>query len=214
LEIAYLFPYSAALDTIPDVPKVTPSFCGTLLLADLGSGHLILKALAALPLRFTTISIQGCTFHEPDVYQMLLTSCRETLVTLRFEKSYRGVLGVCPGLIQRVLTFYTSRSAGSRRLVSFLRQTRGVPRAPSQHQKTPPIPYGRLVVDNLSKTSKDILLSRLAQQVRNIENKLTLQLKIRRLGPEPLKFDHLVPKFLGHGGLVDINYGDGPTPTV
>jgi hypothetical protein len=158
LEIAYLFPYSAALDTIPDVPKVTPSFCGTLLLADLASGHLILKALAALPLRFTAISIRGCTFHEPDVYQMLLTSCRETLVTLRFEKSYRGVLGVCRGSSNVSSCFYTSRSAGSRRLVSFLRPARGVPRAPSQHQKTPPIPYGRLVVDNLSKTSKDILI--------------------------------------------------------
>ena len=105
LEIAYLFPNSAALDIIPDVPKVTPSFCGTLSLADLASGHLILKALAALPLHFTTISIQGCTFHESDIYQMLLTSCRDTLVTLRFEKSYRGVLGLCPGLIRPVLTF-------------------------------------------------------------------------------------------------------------
>lgn len=93
LEIAYLFPHSASLDTIPDVPKVTPGFCGTLSLADLAPGHLILKALAALPLHFTTISIQGCTFQKPDTYQMLLTSCRDTLVTLRFEKSYRGVLG-------------------------------------------------------------------------------------------------------------------------
>jgi len=94
LEIAYLFPHYAALNTIPDIPKVTPSFCGTLSLADLASGHLILKTLAAIPLHFTAISIQGCTFHEPDIYQMLLTSCRDTLVTLRFEKSYRGASGI------------------------------------------------------------------------------------------------------------------------
>jgi len=92
LEIAYLYPHHATLDTIPDVPKVTPSFCGTLSLADLSSGHLTLKALAALPLHFTTIRIRGCTFNEPDAYQLLLTSCRETLISLRFEKSYRGVL--------------------------------------------------------------------------------------------------------------------------
>jgi len=94
LTIAYLFPHSGKPDTIPDVPEITPSFRGTLSLADLDSGHLILKALAALPLRFTTISIQGCTFYEPDAYQMLLTSCRDTLVVLRFEKSYRGALRV------------------------------------------------------------------------------------------------------------------------
>ena len=62
--------------------------------------------------------------------------------------------------------------------------------------------------------SLDAVLSRLAQQVHNIEIKLTLQLNIRLLGPEPFKFDHLVPKFLAHGGLVDLNYGDGPTPTA
>jgi hypothetical protein len=105
LEIAYLFPHSGPLGTIPDVPEVTPSFRGTLSLADLDFGHLILKAIAALPLHFTTITVRGCTFYEPDAFQTLLTSCRETLATLRFEKSYRGVLGVCSALIQPVLTF-------------------------------------------------------------------------------------------------------------
>ena len=90
LEIAYLYPRSGTVDTIPNVPEVTPNFCGTLSLADLASEHLILNALATLPLHFTTISIQGCTFHEPDAYQMLLACCRDTLVALRFEKSYRG----------------------------------------------------------------------------------------------------------------------------
>lgn len=104
LEIAYLFPHSATFDTIPDVPNVTPDFGGTLSLADLASGHLLLKALAALPLRFTTVSIRGCTFHEPDVYQMLFSSCQDTLVSLRFEKSYRGVLELFPALVQSVLT--------------------------------------------------------------------------------------------------------------
>jgi len=156
LEIAYLFPHSASLGTIPDVPKVTPSFCGTLSLADLAPGHLILKALAALPLHFTAISIQGCTFQEPSTYQMLLTSCRDTLVALRFEKSYRGVLGISPSSFNMSSLSCTSRSTHSRRLASFLRQTRGGPRALSQHQKTPPIPYKPPVVDNLSTTSKDI----------------------------------------------------------
>ena len=104
LEIAYLFPHSATLDTVPDVPNVTPDFRGTLSLADLASGHLLLKALAALPLRFTTIRIRGCTFNEPDVYQMLLSSCQDSLVSIRFEKSYRGVLKLLLGLVQSVLT--------------------------------------------------------------------------------------------------------------
>ena len=105
LEIAYLFPYFGESDTTPDVPEVTPSFCGTLTLADLGSGHHILKTVAALPLHFTNISIRGCTFYDPSAYQMLLTSCRDTLVVLRFERSYRGALGACPGPVRSVLIF-------------------------------------------------------------------------------------------------------------
>lgn len=96
LEIAFLWPPPVALDTIPDVPGVTPSFRGTLSLADLNSGHLILKALATLPLHFSTIRIKGCTFYEPGAYQMLLTSCRDTLINLRFEECYRGALWNCP----------------------------------------------------------------------------------------------------------------------
>ena len=91
LEIAYLFPNPGSPDTTPAIPEVTPSFCGTLSLADLTSGHHILEAIAALPLRFTTVAIRGCTFYEPGAYQTLLARCRDTLVTLRFEKSYRGV---------------------------------------------------------------------------------------------------------------------------
>ena len=111
-EIAYLFPYFAQPNTIPDVPEVTPSFRGTLSLADLDSGHPILKAVAALPLHFTTISIRSCTFYDPDAYQMLLTRCRDTLVALRFEKCYRGVWRACSGLmiIQLVLTLLHSQT--------------------------------------------------------------------------------------------------------
>ena len=105
LAIARLFPRYRKLVTIPDVPEITPSFRGALSLADLSSGHLVLKALAALPLRFTTITIEMCIFHEADTYQMLLTSCRDTLVTLRFGEGYRCALRVCPGLIKSVLTF-------------------------------------------------------------------------------------------------------------
>jgi len=49
LEIASHYPHTTALDTIPDVPKVTPSFCGTLPLANFHSRDPILRALVALP---------------------------------------------------------------------------------------------------------------------------------------------------------------------
>lgn len=90
LEIACPYLYSDTLDTIPNVPNVAPGFHGTLSLGELNSGHLILKCLAALPLHFSAIRISGCTFYEPEAYQMLLTSCRDSLLTLRFEDSYRG----------------------------------------------------------------------------------------------------------------------------
>ena len=94
LEIAYPHPHPTAPDSIPSVPRITPSFCGTLSLVDINSVHLVLKALARMPLRFSTIRIRGSTFYEPEVYQMLLTKCQETLVSLRFEGSYRGALRV------------------------------------------------------------------------------------------------------------------------
>ena len=104
LEIAHPHTHSEVSNTIPDVPEVTPGFRGTLSLADLSSGPLVLKALARLPLHFSTIRIKGCPFYEPDGYQLLLTSCRDTLVTLRFEESYRGTLSVRSELLRCVLT--------------------------------------------------------------------------------------------------------------
>lgn len=53
--------------------------------------------------------------------------------------------------------------------------------------------------------SLDTTLSRLAQQVHHVERRLTLRLNIRHIGPKPFKPDHLISKFLGCGGLVDIN---------
>lgn len=53
--------------------------------------------------------------------------------------------------------------------------------------------------------SLDTTLCRLAQQVHSVESKLTLQLNIRHIGPKPFRVDHLLPNFLGYGGLVDIN---------
>ena len=97
LDIAYSSPYPSSLDTVPDVPEVIPSFGGTLSLAGLNSGHLILKVVAALPLHFTTIIIRQCAFREPEAYQMLFTTCRDTLVILRFDEGYRGALEVSLG---------------------------------------------------------------------------------------------------------------------
>lgn len=121
LEIACPSPGSSSSDTIPGVPDVTPSFHGTLSLADLNSDHPVLTAVATLPLHFTTIVIRGCTFYEPEAYQMLLTGCRDTLVTLRFEGSYRGALETCWESLDLSLLSHTPRSARSRRLVGLLR---------------------------------------------------------------------------------------------
>jgi hypothetical protein len=52
--------------------------------------------------------------------------------------------------------------------------------------------------------SLDTILNRLAHQAQDVEGSLTLQLNIRRVGSKPFKCDHLLPKFLGRGGLVDI----------
>jgi hypothetical protein len=46
------------------------------------------------------------------------------------------------------------------------------------------------------------MLSRVAHNVRG---KLILQLNVQRAGAKPAKLDRLLPKFLKHGGLVDIN---------
>jgi hypothetical protein len=102
LEITYPCPPPVPPDTIPDVPDLTPSFCGTLSLTNYTSEYILLKALATLPLHFSTIRIKGCAFYEPDAYQMLLNSCRDTLVALRFEESYRGALLLFPGFYQIV----------------------------------------------------------------------------------------------------------------
>ena len=157
LEITYLFPYSDEPDTTPDVPEITPSFRGTLSLADLDSEDPVLRAIVALPLCFTTINIRSCTFYNPDAYQTLLTSCRDTLVTLRFWGDPRGVSGILAKFTQSSLPCI-SRSARSGHLVSLLQQTRERPRSPSQQQQTHAIPYKPLIVDNLPKTSKDIHL--------------------------------------------------------
>ena len=59
--------------------------------------------------------------------------------------------------------------------------------------------------------SLDITLSRIAHQV---ESKLTLQLNVRQFSPGPFRVNHLLPKFLGYGGLVEIKSGGESTPTV
>ena len=122
LEIAYPYLYSDTPETIPGVPDVSPSFRGTLSLGDLNSGHLILKSLAALPLHFSAIRIRGCTFYEPEAYQILLTNCRHSLLTLRFEESYRGTSKSHDFLRLRPLP-RTSRQASPRRLAGVLRRT-------------------------------------------------------------------------------------------
>jgi hypothetical protein len=102
LEISYPLPSSPAPDIIPDIPAVTPSFCGALLVVDPGEGSLLLKALATLPLHFSIVRIYGGAYHDPEPCQMLLTSCRDTMVTIIFWPSFRGALRHCPGLNQSV----------------------------------------------------------------------------------------------------------------
>jgi hypothetical protein len=58
--------------------------------------------------------------------------------------------------------------------------------------------------------SWDTVLCPLAQQVHNAEGKLTLQLNF--LGIKSIKIDRILPKFLGCGGLVNIN-GEGESYT-
>jgi len=59
--------------------------------------------------------------------------------------------------------------------------------------------------------SLDITLSRLAQQVHDVGNKLTLQLNVRCLSPQPFKPDRILPKFLGYGSSIDVDR-KGPLP--
>lgn len=54
------FPPPHSLHTMSDIPEVIPSFCGMLSLTDLYSNDPIFKAVAILPVYFTTISIQSC----------------------------------------------------------------------------------------------------------------------------------------------------------
>jgi hypothetical protein len=54
--------------------------------------------------------------------------------------------------------------------------------------------------------SWDTILSPLAHQAHNAEGKLTLQLNVRRASQKPFEPDHLLPKFSGYGGLINVNY--------
>ncbi|KAF9779607.1 hypothetical protein BJ322DRAFT_1113407 [Thelephora terrestris] len=223
LEIERPHTHSKVPDTIPDAPKITPSFRGTLSLADLSAGTLILKAIATLPLHFSTIKINGCLLYELGAYQMLLTSCRDTLVTLHLEESNRGLtlpdvsLASCNELEEVHALFlgfmklprspgtpFSSITSRKLRKISLTFAEDGNP----HYQNEPgwdesewsvwgarPIPWG----------SWDTVLSHLAHQARGAGGRLTLQLNVRRVGPKPPKLDHLLPRFLGDGGLVDIN---------
>ena len=60
--------------------------------------------------------------------------------------------------------------------------------------------------------SFDATLGNLALRAHNTDTKLALQLNVRQIKPGPLMVDHLLPKFLGYGGLVDINFKGELTP--
>ena len=49
--------------------------------------------------------------------------------------------------------------------------------------------------------SLDTVLGRLANQVSKAEGKLTLELNVRRVGSESVKFDRLLSQFLEYGEL-------------
>jgi hypothetical protein len=106
LWLSHCFLHSATPTTTPKVPEVTPNFCGTLSLGDLGSVYFF-EALAKLPLRFSTIKLKDYHCHGEGAYELLLNSCRDTLVALHYMHIYRGTSRVCPGFLQRVLTIST-----------------------------------------------------------------------------------------------------------
>ncbi|KAF9643206.1 hypothetical protein BDM02DRAFT_3227298 [Thelephora ganbajun] len=223
LEIAYLFPHSGIIGTIPDIPNVILSFRGMLSLTGLESGHLNFKALAAFLLRFSTMSIK---------------SCQDTFVTLRLERSYR----VCPHFpklpdqpIPDVsLASYNKLEEVHVLLRTFIKLPRSLTSLLSSITSQKPRKIRYTFVDMTEDVgddsdwedgdgdeeedeelyewsggtdtcnSLDTTLSRLAQQMSKVDGKLTLQLNIWCISSKPFKFDHHIRKFLEYGGL-DIN---------
>ncbi|KAF9779608.1 hypothetical protein BJ322DRAFT_365774 [Thelephora terrestris] len=226
LDIGDIYTYSEAYETIPDIPETTPNFRGTLLLGDLYSMRFT-KTLASLPLRFSTIEIKNRGIYSQEVYQPLFTSCRDTLVTLRLMIRDKPdaplpdvLLTSCNELVEVHLGFeeymklprplenlFKSITSQKLRKISLTHlvsvgailnweteseddEGEGEGDDEEEWRTRRAIPWD----------SWDAVLSPLAQQALNGEGKLTLQLNIFR----DLEIDWLLPKFLGHGGLVDL----------
>lgn len=158
LGIAYPLPCPGPPDVVPDIPDVTPRFCGTLSLAD--SVRVISFSTPLRPFRCISprISIRACTFRGPEAYQALLTACRETLVTLHFDESYRGELGVCSSTFGLPSRLFISRFTRSRGPVGPLRQTGGGSCSSSKRRKPQSVPSQTLAIDSLPKILTNIFI--------------------------------------------------------
>ncbi|KAF9779609.1 hypothetical protein BJ322DRAFT_1214207 [Thelephora terrestris] len=228
LEIGDVYEHPERPDTVPDIPGATPNFHGTLSLGDLYSPWLS-EALAMLPLRFSTIEINNRGIYAQDVYQPLFTSCRDTLVTLRLAVTDRlrpdvplpdVSLTSCNELMEVHVLFdeymklyrplgnlFSSITSQKLRKISLTPlvfvdensdqetesgndEGEGEGGDEDEQEALGVVPWD----------SWDAVLSPLAQQAHNGEGTLTLQLNIFR----DLEIDRFLPKFLGHGGLVDL----------
>ncbi|KAF9779605.1 hypothetical protein BJ322DRAFT_366333 [Thelephora terrestris] len=215
LWLSHCFLHSATPTTTLSVPEVTPTFRGTLSLGDLGSVYFF-EALAKLPLRFSTIKLKDYHCHGEGAYELLLNSCRDTLVALHYMHIHRDapfpnvLLGSClkleelhvrlrvrgaTGLTPYLTTLFSSITSPKFRKISltFVDLAKGGGRPGWSLQGT------------ISLSSLDMVLSTLAQRVQDVGGKLTLQLNFSGVGPS-LDVDHDLQNFLGRGGLVDVNY--------
>ncbi|KAF9779610.1 hypothetical protein BJ322DRAFT_1113410 [Thelephora terrestris] len=225
LDIGDTYTCSEANETIPDIPETTPNFCGTLSLGDLYSPWLC-EALATLPLRFSTIEIKN-SISFSEVYQPLFTSCRDTLVTLRLAIQDRldvplpdVSLASCNELMEVHVRFkehmklprplenlFSSITSQKLRKISltppfftdenFDQETESENDEGEGDFEDEEEWWNRRAIPW---DSWDAVLSPLAQQAHKGEGTLTLQLNIFC----DLEIDRLLPKFLGHGGLVDL----------
>ncbi|KAF9779606.1 hypothetical protein BJ322DRAFT_1113406 [Thelephora terrestris] len=222
IEIERPLPCTKEPDIILDARKVTPNFRGTLSLTDFSSTVPILEAITTLPLHFSTIRIKGCSSKELSAYQLLLACCVDTLITFHYEQFHEVLilpkvsLASCNELQEVHVLFLGSAqhrrpteiplssitSKELRKISLTFIENDGPVRENETGRDEDEDEWGVWSTGPTPWDSWDTMLSRVAHNVRG---KLILQLNVQRAGAKPAKLDRLLPKFLKHGGLVDIN---------